>query len=333
MTTEPPSPVLGVVVIGRNEGRRLERCLASLVGGPWPVVYVDSGSSDGSRDHARSVGADVVELDASVPFTAARARNAGLARLRQVQPDMAYVQFVDGDCEVFAGWMPAAIRAMQADARVAAVAGRRRERDRNGTVYNLLCDIEWNTPVGDAAACGGDALMRVTALDSVGAYDSKLIAAEDDDLCVRMRGKGWTIRRIDADMTLHDAAMTTMGQWWRRAERSGYAFAQVHDRHRASVLPHFGPAVRSTVFWGGAVPLSLILLAPVSPLALVVVGGLYGHLSWRVARRLRQRGYSDREAWIYGFHCWLAKFPQMVGLVRYRLDHLRDHSTVIIEYK
>ena len=64
------------------------------------IVYVDSGSNDGSVQRARHLGADVIELDMRVPFTAARARNVGFRRLREISPDIEYVQFVDGDCEL-----------------------------------------------------------------------------------------------------------------------------------------------------------------------------------------------------------------------------------------
>src|SRR5947209_19431049 len=96
---------VGVVAVGRNEGERLRRCLASLQGQSAALVYVDSGSTDGSVAVARSFGASVVELDTSVPFTAARARNAGFDRLMAEHPDLAYVQFVDGDCEVDPDWV------------------------------------------------------------------------------------------------------------------------------------------------------------------------------------------------------------------------------------
>jgi glycosyltransferase involved in cell wall biosynthesis len=66
--------VVGVVVIGRNEGERLRRCLASTLPQATALVYVDSGSTDGSVDMARAMGADVVALDMAQPFTAARAQ-------------------------------------------------------------------------------------------------------------------------------------------------------------------------------------------------------------------------------------------------------------------
>src|SRR5262245_59959307 len=90
---------LGVVVIGRNEGKRLRRCLRSLRAAEM-VIYVDSGSTDGSPEWVRAQRAEVVALDMTTPFTAARARNAGWRRLREMAPYCRYVQFVDGDCEM-----------------------------------------------------------------------------------------------------------------------------------------------------------------------------------------------------------------------------------------
>ena len=101
-------PGVGVVVIGRNEGERLRRCLESVRGAAQAIVYVDSGSTDGSVALATGLGATVVALDMRRPFTAARARNEGMRRLQAIAPDLVFVQFVDGDCEMVAGWLPLA---------------------------------------------------------------------------------------------------------------------------------------------------------------------------------------------------------------------------------
>ncbi|MCE9606893.1 MAG: glycosyltransferase [Planctomycetia bacterium] len=223
---------IGVVAIGRNEGERLRTCLRSLVGRAGAVVYVDSGSTDGSVALARSLGAEVVELDLALPFTAARARNAGFERLRQVLPAVEFVQFVDGDCEVRSGWLADAIAAFEGQPRWAVVCGRRRERRPEASVFNRLCDIEWDTPVGEASACGGDALMRVVAFVEVGGFDDSLIAGEEPEMCVRMRRHGWTIHRLAAEMTWHDAAMTRLGQWWKRTVRAGHGRVYRHCRRR-----------------------------------------------------------------------------------------------------
>lgn len=154
---------LGLVAIGRNEGERMRRCLESVMGRGLVIVYVDSGSVDGSVELARSLGADVVELDLSRPFTAARARNEGFERLSQIDTQVRFVQFVDGDCEVANGWLEKARGVLEENPDVGVVCGRRRERFPEHTVYNRLADLEWDSPIGESKACGGDAMMRVEA--------------------------------------------------------------------------------------------------------------------------------------------------------------------------
>lgn len=220
------SPRIGVVAIGRNEGERLRRCLASIDIPLAPVIYVDSASTDGSAAHAAATGAIVVELDVRVPFTAARARNAGLAALVERHPDVEYVQFIDGDCEFERGWIATAARFLDERRDVAVVCGRRREKFPEASFYNRICDAEWNTRVGEAAACGGDALIRRAPLIGVGGYDPALSAGEEPELCHRLRQRGWQIWRLDAPMTIHDAAMYRFRQWWLRAVRSGIGYAQ-----------------------------------------------------------------------------------------------------------
>src|SRR5262245_22918014 len=117
----------GVVAIGRNEGERLRRCLESALTAA-AVVYVDSGSTDGSTQWARDLGVDVVDLDITAPFTAARARNVGFRRILEIVPDLRYVQFVDGDCILVEDWPKRACSFLQLHVDVSAVCGRRRER-------------------------------------------------------------------------------------------------------------------------------------------------------------------------------------------------------------
>ena len=273
------------MAIGRNEGERLRACLASTVGrGPAAVVYVDSASTDGSVDAARAAGAEVVELDMSVPFTAARARNAGFERLSAVLPGLAFVQFLDADCELVDGWLPAARARLEARPDLAVACGRRRERHPESSSYNRLADIEWDTPVGEAKACGGDALVRASAFRAVGGYDPALIAGEEPELCVRLRKAGWKVERLDAEMTVHDAAMTRFGQWWRRSVRAGHAYAEGAAIHGAPPERHWVRESRSNWFWGLGLPAAAAASAwPTGGLSLALLGG-YAALWHRVRR-------------------------------------------------
>jgi len=323
------SASLACVIIGRNEGERLRRCLESVLPRSAKVVYVDSGSTDGSVELARSLGAEVVALDMRQPFTAARARNAGFAALQDLPVD-AYVQFVDGDCEVRADWLARAQAFLAEHPKTAAVAGRRRERYPERSIYNRLCDMEWAVPVGPAKACGGDAMMRAQALREVGGYRDDLIAGEEPELCVRLRARGWNIHVIDAEMTLHDAAMTRFRQWWLRILRSGYAYAEGVHLHGAPPERHGVQALRSALAWAFGPPLATVLAAfLVGPWAL----GLLGVYPLQMIRLFfRERGDARSRA-LRAIFLVLGKFPETQGALRYwRLKTLR-RSGPLIEYK
>lgn len=298
---------MGVVVIGRNEGLRLERCLASLVGAAEQVVYVDSGSTDDSVQMAKALGVEVVELDMSIPFTAARARNEGFARLQHLLPAMRYVQFVDGDCEVVEGWLSRAQAFLDTRPEVAVVCGRRRERFPQRSIYNLLCDLEWDTPIGEAKACGGDALMRADAFAAASGFRADLIAGEEPELCVRLRANGWKVWRLAEEMTLHDAAMTRFGQWWRRTLRGGHAFAEGAFLHGAAPEKHWLRESRRAWFWGLGVPLATVI-------AMLMLGwsGLLLLLVYPCKSCAWLAGAVDQSAktgcWLYS-SCW-ENFPR-----------------------
>ncbi len=327
---DAPAGRVGVVVIGRNEGERLRRCLMSVVVPSTAVVYVDSGSTDDSVATASRLGATTVLLDVDRPFTAARARNAGAARLQRGAADVDFIQFVDGDCEVVADWVHTAVKFLDQHADVAAVCGRRREREPHRSVYNLLCDLEWNTPIGEAKACGGDVLMRASAFRQVGGFRDDLVAGEEPELCVRLRAAGWRIWRLDAEMTLHDAAMTRIGQWWLRSVRAGFAFAEGARLHGAPPERHWVRESRSAVVWGAAIPLAIVVAAAaVGPAALLAVA-VYPLQVLRLALRAPGHGATR---WWRALFLVAGKFPEAQGQVKSWLRHVRDRRAVLIEYK
>jgi GT2 family glycosyltransferase len=321
----------GVVAIGRNEGERLRRCLESVVGATAQVVYVDSGSTDGSVELARRFGADVVALDMRRPFTAARARNEGWRRLAAAAPSLAYVQFVDGDCEIVAGWLDSARSFLDAHADVAAVAGRNRERFPERSIYNLLCDIEWGSGVaGPAKDCGGNAMMRLAALQQSGGFRETLIAGEEPELCVRMRAAGWRIWRLDDEMTLHDAAMTRFGQWWKRSMRTGFSYAEGVSLHGAPPEQHWVRESRSAWLWGVVLPIVLVAAA--------VVGGspmLLGFVIYplKVLRLYLRASGSRRPRLARAAFLVLGKFPEAAGQIKFLVHRLSGTHGRLIEYK
>jgi|HubBroStandDraft_6_1064221.scaffolds.fasta_scaffold240172_2 GT2 family glycosyltransferase len=333
------SQKLGVVVIGRNEGERLARCLASVRAIPQRV-YVDSGSTDGSVELARAEGMAVIELTTPPYFTAARARNAGLTQLLTEAPDLEFVQMVDGDCEVQPRWIESAVAFLGKDPHLALVFGRRRERYPQRSIYNALCDDEWNVPVGAASGVGGDALFRVSALREVEFYNAAMIAGEDMELAMRLRKSGWQLCRIDAEMTLHDVNITRFGQWWNRARRAGHAYGEVALLHPDVHEPDWPGSVRHIVLWGVGVPAITSIAALLAltidsrwwfAAALPLLACFLNMV--RLARRQQRRGLSAPLARASAFYLMLAKLPQLLGLISYYRDRLSGRASHLIEYK
>lgn len=321
MAKAAQQPTIDAVAIGRNEGARLVECLASLRDQVRRIVYVDSGSTDGSADIARQTGAIVVALDMSVPFTAARARNAGLAALASNAPT--YVQFIDGDCTLREGWIAKAAQFLHDNLRAAVVCGRRRERHPEASVYNALVDAEWNTPLGEVKACGGDALMRYQAVAAVKGFREDLIAGEEPELCLRLRARGWTIWRINAEMTWHDVDITRFGQWWKRTERAGHAFAEGAARFSTPQDPHWIREVRRIWVWGLAIPGVALFGSLLHPAALAVL----------LVYPLQVLRLSKDMGWPAAFFNVLGKFPEAVGALRFYARNLNKGEKRLIEYR
>ena len=317
---------VAAVVIGRNEGARLLRCLKSIENKVDLVVYVDSGSTDGSAEAANDTGATVIELDMNRPFTAARARNVGAA----VLPDeIAYIQFVDADCAVHPGWIAAAHTFLNDTPDAAVACGRRRETAPETSIYNRLCDAEWDTPIGQARSCGGDALIRREAFQQVGGFRDDLIAGEEPEMCVRIRQAGWTVWRLDHEMTLHDAAITRFSQWWTRSKRAGHAYAEGAYLHGAPPEKHCVAQTRRAVIWGLAIPAAIILAVfAVSPWALLAI--LVYPLQ---IVRLAQRDGGGPFGWAQAFFMTVGKFAETQGVLTFWTGRLMRRRANLMEYK
>jgi len=319
---------IGVVIIGRNEGSRLIDCLSSVNPNNNVVVYVDSNSTDNSVKNAKNSGAQVIDLDMSKPFSAARARNTGWKFIKEHHPDIEYIQFIDGDCELQPEWINQAQQFLDENEEYAIVCGRRRERFPQVTLYNRFCDDEWNTPVGDALACGGDALIRTKCLVEVDGYKDFFVAGEEPEMCYRLRQNDWKIYRLDEEMTLHDADITRFSQWWKRANRAGFAFALSAKEHgKQSEQYCVRQAVRPLI-WSGLLVIILLLglFIPEVLLALIIF-----------PLQVIKMFITQKDKSMYGFKScvflMISKLPEAFGVTELILKTLKKQDYTIIEYK
>ena len=326
---------MAVVVIGRNEGERLKPSLRSASAAGLPLIYVDSGSADGSGPVAAALGVPVVELDPGRPFSAARARNEGLEAALRRWPDIRYVLFLDGDCVLDADFPAAAAAMFENQADCAIVTGHLSERFPDASIYNRLCAIEWRSPPGrieNFAALGGIMAARVSAVLEVGCFNEQVIAGEDSELGVRLALAGYLSLKIDRPMATHDAEMKTFGQWWTRAVRAGHSIAQRYALNGRSSLRDCRREFFSTLIWGLALPVVALIFAwPTRGLSLLLFGA-YGLLGWRVYRHYVHRGLERPDAVLSARFMLYAKFANLLGVFRYWLNSWRRQIR-IIEYK
>ncbi|MBB6479249.1 glycosyltransferase [Spirochaeta isovalerica] len=331
--TEDKNPEVGAVVIGRNEGDRLKLCLSSVIAQIETVVYVDSGSHDGSPEYAATLGVEIVDLDMSIPFSAGRARNEGFNRLLQLGKKLEFVQFIDGDCELNGNWITYAKQFLTKQSSYAIVSGLLEERNPEKSIYNELCNIEWKRPEGDALSCGGIFLARITAISSVNGFSSEMIAGEEPELCFRLRQKNWKIYNSGINMALHDANMLYFKQWWKRSVRSGYAYTHRYFIHTYNNDEYLKKATIRIWFWTIILPFFAFLLSiMISPLFMITLLAYLVQLirSYRHTLRFTR---NKRTSFLYSFFNALGKWPQLIGQITFIYKRLKNQQKSIIEYK
>jgi glycosyltransferase involved in cell wall biosynthesis len=329
-------PVLSIVVIGRNEGQRLTRCLESVAAlrgifGKTQIIYVDSASTDESPAIARAFDAEVIVLKAE-NSTAARGRNAGWRSARAP-----LVLFLDGDTILNEDFPRLALEAIAYDSTIAAVWGHRRELHPEHSLYNRVLDLDWIYAPGYTEYCGGDVLIRRCALEQVDGFDPTLIAGEEPELCRRLRHRGYRVLHIDSPMTRHDLNITCFSQYWRRALRAGHAYAEIASRFQASSDPMWLSESKRNLIRAGFWIASLVACAAFagfSPIPLMLWFGLLMGLSCRSAWKARWKApMQPALLFLFGLHSQIQQIPIFIGQLRFAWNRRAGRQRHLIEYK
>lgn len=334
-TTTNSCPLVSVVVIGRNEGERLVRCLHSVERAHWgdiehELIYVDSRSTDGSPARAHALGARVLVLDDTSPC-AAKARNLGWRASVGT-----HLLFLDGDTELHLDFVPRALATLT-EPGLCAVWGHRRESRPQQSIYTRVLDLDWIYPTGRTLYFGGDVLVRRAALDEVKGFDPTLNAGEEPELCARLRAAGWKIEHIDAPMTLHDLAVNSFRAYWLRAYRSGIAYAEVAQRMRVRGDELWQHESRRDFHHGllfTASPLLLLGTAWVMPMAALILLALAAIYLLRTMFRCAWKAPGQwRLCAQYAVHAHFQKIPALFGQLKWRQAARQQCDIALIDYK
>jgi len=321
------------LAIGRNEGERLERALKAIVDRVPTIVYVDSGSTDGSPEMARKLGVTVAELDRSQSFTHAKGRNLGWETIMKLRPDLEFVHFLDGDCEIVEGWLDRAMELMRQRPDVVWTCGRIIELFPDKSLYNRLRGLEWNwLPEGEVGGSAGNGLARVSAIREVGAFNGDLIAGADWEICLRLRQHGGKIYSLDTDMCRHDSAMYSYGSWWRRNLRAGHVWAEGVWMHGRDPERYKVKEWTSNLLWGFVLPVIALALAwPTHGWSLLLLL-LHPLKMAQVAWRARKRGFSPSDSRLFAIFCIVDKTPMALGQLSFLWRAIMKRGHRLIEY-
>jgi len=326
-------PLISIIVIGRNEGERLTRCLKSIHQIHQGVfqtelIYVDSASTDQSVLVAHQQGAKVVNINPQRPC-AAVGRNAGLAIANGD-----YVLFLDGDTVLHPDFLNIALKAIE-QPHVAIVWGHRREMNPNQSIYVKAMDLDWIYKAGISEFCGGDALMKTKELREVGGFNETLIAGEEPELCRRLRQHGLLILHIDAPMTLHDLAIHKFTAYWKRAFRAGHAYAEISNRFKDTDDPLWLTDARKNLVRGTLYLVALItlLFSPVIPYLLTVILSCSFFIFIRTYRQSRWKSDSASTLCLYAFHSHFQHIPILFGQISFYWLQQRGIKQQLVNYK
>jgi glycosyltransferase involved in cell wall biosynthesis len=315
----------GVVIIGRNEGERLKKCLYSVLKSGWPLVYVDSDSNDDSVNFAKSLAIDVVKLDATKHMNAAVARNSGFKQIMQLRPELNYIHFIDADCELDSGWLDEALTFFKDNSDNVAVCGRLREKNINLSWYARQCDMSWYIKPGEIESCGGIATINAVVFKKLNGFDETLIAGEEADFYTRAKALGHKVHCIEKPMGTHDSAMVSLKQWWVRNIRTGFVYADNVGK------VNYNSQRRGILIWGAIIPFAIAGISLINLLG-ISLSLIYPAQIIRIALKLNIP-YKFNDKLLEGFFCVFSKSPQLLGLVKYKFNTLLKRDVKIIEYK
>jgi GT2 family glycosyltransferase len=282
-----PQPALSVVIKALNEAGKIEACLRSVIAATDPatteIIVADSLSEDATVALASRFPVKVVQL--------ARIEDRGCGAGGQLGFQYARgkrLLMIDGDMELAPDFLAAGNAALDADPKLAGVAGLVVER-----VMTLEFQRRHQKPALTATpgllnhlACGG--LYRMDAIQPLGYFtDRNLHAFEEFDLGLRLTAAGWRMRRLGQPGFYHYGHATA-------------AFPLLLKRWKTRYLHGHGELLRSkwgTEFWwrcllGASLSISVFVWWATLACFLAAHSSRLGPRS--AARALRRRRWSLR---------------------------------------
>ena len=241
--------MISVIVIGKNEGKRLITCMESIHDAlhilSHEIIYVDSRSTDESIQHAKACGARCFVLS-DEQTTAGLGRYVGAREARGE-----YLLFLDGDMQLEKGFCEKAMMAMASRSYDGCTGIRRDIYLKNGEVAGENPNYFGCTQERIVPEFGGALFIKKEALEKAGGWSPDTIACEEAELHARLKAHKLTIAELPVNMITHTDAVRDgrgvfgvmfsrrrlgEGQALRCAMAQGQASAYIHHENEKFLL-------------------------------------------------------------------------------------------------
>lgn len=221
--------MISFIIIGRNEGWRLTKCLKSVYNTinanelkNYEVIYVDSKSSDDSIERAQEFnGVNIFQLTRD--FNAAIARNIGA---KESKGDVLF--FIDGDMEIQEDFLPL-VYEQNKGLIYPFVSGELENYyyNKNGDLLYKSNRCNFNKDVFQTTT-GGFFLIKKDLWVSVGGMKTKLKKSQDVDLGFRLSKKGIKLLRKKEVLAKHNTiSYNDPSRMWKEMFNGSYFYRSI----------------------------------------------------------------------------------------------------------
>lgn len=270
---------LAVVLISRNQAWNIARLIESVIKETEAIpsreiILVDSASSDKTVEIASKYPIRILRLHDTQRLSPSAGRYMGY---KYTTGEL--MLFVDGDNEMYPGWLEKAMKIFEENPDLAGLAGPRVPLLKSATDADKppLVDRNLNATVKSLYA-DGTAMFRREALAKAGQFNPYIYSDEEPELCVRLRHAGYRMLHtkypIAYDYTDPAEEIATRIARWRRNLYLGFG----------QNLRNF---MGKEVFWTyckergmGLMPLAIVLAGLFSLLIMIFTGNRALFLLW-----------------------------------------------------
>ncbi len=196
------TPILSVVVIGRNEARNLKKVIKSIsylshvLHDRLQTVFVDSASNDDSSTIASCYFDEVYVLEESPRLCASAGRAVGTCSSKGM-----WILYLDGDMELTKQFADIILPLIELNEDVSGYIGPYLNEDRDG--YLRANRFSCRTTGEMAPAIGGALLLRRDVVLKAGNWNPSVFSNEEMELYSRLRNGKLSIKFVDVPFVVH----------------------------------------------------------------------------------------------------------------------------------